>query len=133
MDGDEELIEDSELYVKLDLEKHLVYHLSDMPDPEAEIDQLPVKEIWRQVGASDGRLELLGVGGFGQVYKEECIRDIRGTKLGCYRAVKVMKKGDQEGGKNGLQKEDQKGNKNPKAFYKEELKALAKFSKPRVS
>lgn len=111
---DEEGVDDSELAVKISNDG-LVYHVRDLPNPQAELDQLQVEEIWRQEDATGGRL--LGRGGFGAVYKEKCIHDIRGTKLGRFRAVKVIERGDEV----------------TKAYYREELKALAKFSAPRVS
>jgi hypothetical protein len=121
-DPDRELIEDSRLYVRLDPEKPLAYHLRGIPDPHAAIRDLPIVEIWKRVGAASG--ELLGRGGFGKVLKEVCTHDVRGRKVGTYRAVKVIEKEFQEG---------EKGVKSAKAFYKEELKALAKFSSTKVS
>ncbi|KAK4096802.1 kinase-like protein [Parathielavia hyrcaniae] len=47
--------------------------------------------------------------------------DVRGTKLGRYRAVKVINKGVQEQD----QKESEEGHKSPKAYYQHELKALS--------
>lgn len=114
MDADEERVDDSELCVKIS-DAGLVYHVRDLPDPQVQIDQLQVEEIWQRVDATGGRL--LGRGGFGHVYKEECIRDVRGAKQGRFRAVKVIERGDEV----------------TKAYYREELKALAKFSTPRVS
>ena len=113
MDRDEEGVEDSELPVKVSNDG-LVYHVYDLPNPQAELDQLRVEEIWRQEDATGGRL--LGRGGFGAVYKEKCIHDIRGSKLGRFRAVKVIERGDEV----------------TKAYYREELKALVKFSAPKV-
>ena len=115
MDRDEEGVDDSELCVKLSKDGRLVYHVREIPDPQAELHQLQVEEIWQQDDANGSYL--LGRGGFGSVYKETCIRDIRGAKLGRFRAVKVIERGDQV----------------TKLYYREELKALAKFSAPRVS
>jgi hypothetical protein len=115
MDRDEEGVDDSELCVKLSNDG-LVYHVREILDLQAELHQLQVEEIWQREDAS-GSHHLLGRGGFGSVYKETCISDIRGAKLGRFRAVKVIERGDQVS----------------KAYYREELKALAKFSAPRVS
>lgn len=115
MDRDLEGIDDSELCVKLSNDGRLVYHVREIPDPQAELHQLQVEEIWKQDDASGSNL--LGRGSFGSVYKETCIHDIRGAQLGRFRAVKVIERGAQV----------------TKAYYREELKALAKFSAPRVS
>lgn len=113
MDRDSELIEDSELYVKLDNGR--IYHVNDIPDPRVPIEQLHVEEVWQRVDTADG--QFLGSGSYGQVYKEKCIGDDKGSKVGQLRAVKVIRKGDES----------------TKAHYREELKALAKFSNPKVS
>lgn len=114
MDRDEELVDDSELCVKAS-DDGLVYHVRDIPHPQVRIDQLQVEEVWQRVDATGGRL--LGRGGFGQVFKEQCMHDVRGTKVGRFRAVKVI----------------ERGNEVTKAYYREELKALAKFSNPKAS
>ncbi len=114
MDRDEELVDDSELCGVLSHDGLVFYRLRDIPDPETEIDQLDVQEEWRRVDVKDGGL--LGRGGFGEVFKEECMRDISGTQLGHFRAVKVI----------------ERGKVNTKVYYREELKALAKFSQAKV-
>jgi hypothetical protein len=114
MDRDNELIEDSELSVKL--QNGCIYHADDIPDPRTPLEQLDIKEIWERVDATDG--EFLGAGGFGQVFKERFVWDVKKSKPGRLRAVKVI----------------QKGGESTKAHYREELKALAKFCMPaRVS
>jgi len=113
MDRDEEGADDLELCVKLS--DDLVYHVRDLPDPQAELHLLQIEEIWRRESASGNHL--LGRGGFGSVYKEKCISDVRRAKMGQFRAVKVIEMGDQV----------------TKAYYRGELRALAKFSAPRVS
>ena len=115
MDRDEELVDDSELCGKLSNDGLVFYRLRDNLDRHAEIDQLDVQEEWRRVDVKDGGH--LGRGRFGEVFKEECMRDISGMHLGHFRAVKVI----------------ERGKVNTKVYYREELKALAKFSHAKVS
>ena len=115
MDRDEELVDDSELCGKLSNDGLVFYRLRDNLDRHAEIDQLDVQEEWRRVDVKDGGH--LGRGRFGEVFKEECMRDISGMQLGHFRAVKVIERGEV----------------NTKVYYREELKALAKFSHAKVS
>jgi hypothetical protein len=113
MDRDIELIEDSELCVKLD--KGRVYHVKEIPDARTPIKHLEVEEVWQQVDSAGG--QLLGKGSYGDVFKQECIQDVAGRKVGQLRAVKVVRKGAES----------------TKAYYREELKAMAKFSMQKVS
>ncbi len=115
MDRDEELVDDSELCGVLSHDGLVFYRLRDIPDPQAEIDQLAVQEEWRRVDDKDGGF--LGRGRFGEVFKEECMRDITGSQLGHFRAVKII----------------ERGKVNTKVYYRNELKALAKFSNAKVS
>ncbi|KAK4043822.1 kinase-like protein [Parachaetomium inaequale] len=121
MGADEDLINDSELSVHVDVQKHIVYHVRGNPNPWAETDRHTVEETWERVAAANGGF--LGAGGFGQVFKEVCTQDSRGIKVGRYRAVKVI-------AKSGPWRDPHREG-NTKALYKEELKALAKFSYPR--
>ncbi|KAK4233381.1 hypothetical protein C8A03DRAFT_38916 [Achaetomium macrosporum] len=111
-------IEDSRLHVDVDLkdQNHIVYHIRN-PNSRAEIDRREATETWQRV--KDG---YLGAGGFGTVYKEECTQNIRNHEVGSYRAVKVIPK--YRPGRDPNDVED------TKAAYKQELKALAKFSSP---
>ncbi len=115
MDRDEELVDDSELCGVLSDDGRVFYRLRDIPDPQVKINQLDVQEEWRRVDVEDGGL--LGRGSFGEVFKEECMHDINGLQLGHFRAVKVI----------------ERGKVNTKVYYREELKALAKFSHAKVS
>jgi hypothetical protein len=85
MNRSDELIEDSELYVKLN--KDLIYNFSDLPDRQAPLDQPHAQEVWQ-------RVQCLGTGGYGEVYKKVCKRHVRGGEVSTFRAVKVLNKGD---------------------------------------
>jgi hypothetical protein len=113
MDQGNDLIEDSELCVKVD--KGRVYHVKELTDPQTPIKDLDVEEVWQLADPADG--QLLGKGSYGDVFKQQCIEDVAGRKVGQLRAVKVI----------------QKGSESTKAYYREELKAVAKFSRQRVS
>lgn len=105
--ADQELVNDMRLEAKIDGD--LTYHYTSEPDFPGRAGRQK-RQIWR-------RDELLGRGGFGEVWLERCVPNQGQDEL---QAVKIIPR----------PRED-----NPQdlRFLKHKLRAIAKFSQPKVS
>jgi hypothetical protein len=106
-----ELVRDSRLEVAVFADHSL--HTCYVPDPQMRRRRARVQERWEQKDAG----KLLGSGGFGDVWLEECSA---GPSRGQLRAVK------------GIAKRERSGKKDAAVDYARELEAIAKFSQERV-